>query len=197
MLPENTQTYADTAFEVALTLRAQQQFFPSARVAAAFSRYDLHPSDIDTTDPRTRVYKLTVYDPPGDVAHILRDMLGNTGTDIVEVTAACRALRSAGPPTPREDSECESCEWFDSEVQALADVAGAFTARGDRKLAAVSTGSLEAMVADYQAHIRRDHGPGNLSLLQRYDAVLMIHNFGALSAAFGGRKREILRAGDA
>ena len=195
-MPEKTETYAETAFEVALTLRAQQQSFPAARVAAAFSRHDLHPADIDTTDPRTRVYKLTVYDPPADVTHILRDMLGNTGTDIVEVTAACRALRSAGPPIPREDSACESCDWFHSEVQALADVAGAFASRGDRKLAVVSSGSLEAMVADFQAHVRRDHGPGNLSLLQRYDAVLMIHNFGALSGAFAG-KREIRRAGDA
>jgi hypothetical protein len=79
------------------------------------------------------------------------------------------------PITQRIDSTCKSCNWFDSEIQELAEITDAFAAQGDGKLAAISSGSLEATVRDYRGHIRREHGPGNQALLQRHDATLMSH----------------------
>jgi hypothetical protein len=189
------ETYADTAFEVALTLQANQQFFPAAKVAAAFSRHDLHPAQLDTPDSRTRIYKLTLYDPPKDVTCILRDIVGNTGADVVGITAACRDLRKCGPAedlkgriAPETQSVCESCDWFDSEIQALAQIAGVFTSGGDRKLVVVGSESLEAAVAKYRAHILSDHSPASPSLLRRYDPVLTIRNFGAAALGQSGSK---------
>jgi hypothetical protein len=79
------------------------------------------------------------------------------------------------PITHKSDSACKACDWFDSEIRELAEITDAFIAQGDRKLAAVSSGSLETTVRDYRGHIRRDHGPGNQALLQRHDATLMGH----------------------
>jgi hypothetical protein len=70
---------------------------------------------------------------------------------------------------------CQGCDWFDSEIQTFAEITDVFRARGDQQLAAVSAGSLEANVEDYRAHIRRDHGPGDQTLLQRYNAALLNH----------------------
>ena len=90
--------------------------------------------------------------------------------------ARIRDLPNGDPPIAhRTDSACQGCDWFDSEIQTFAEITDVFRARGDRQLAAVSAGSLEATVEDYRAHIRRDHGPGDQTLLQRYNAALLNH----------------------
>ena len=90
--------------------------------------------------------------------------------------AKIRDLPNGDPPIAhRTDSACQGCDWFDSEIQTFAEITDVFRARGDPLLAAVSAGSLEATVEDYRAHIRRDHGPGDQTLLQRYNAALLNH----------------------
>jgi hypothetical protein len=94
----------------------------------------------------------------------------------VFLPARIRDLPNGDPPIAhRTDSACQGCDWFDSEIQTFAETTDVFRARGDRQLAAVSAGSLEATVEDYRAHIRRDHGPGDQTLLQRYNAALLNH----------------------
>ena len=103
-------------------------------------------------------------------------------------------LPNGDPPIAhRTDSACKGCDWFDAEIQTFAEITDVFRARGDQKLVAVSAGSLEATVEDYRAHIRRDHGPGDQALLQRYDAALMIHT-PVHSRLPCGEKKEALRA---
>jgi hypothetical protein len=84
----------------------------------------------------------------------------------VLLPAKIRDLPNGDPPIAhRTDSACQGCDWFDSEIQTFAEITDVFRARGDPQLAAVSAGSLEATVEDYRAHIRRDHGPGDQTLL--------------------------------
>jgi hypothetical protein len=90
-------------------------------------------------------------------------------------TKICDLPNGDPPIAHRTDSACQGCDWFDAEIQTFAEITDVFRARGDQQLAAVSAGSLEATVEDYRAHIRRDHGPGDQALLQRYDGALLKH----------------------
>lgn len=91
-LPETIELYAQTAADVELTLRSTLGPFPTKRVAAAFGLHGIQPVQMSTTDPRSRVYALTVYDPPDDVTYCLQEMLGNTGAAIAGLKIASRAL---------------------------------------------------------------------------------------------------------
>jgi hypothetical protein len=103
-------------------------------------------------------------------------------------------LPDGDPPIAhRTDSACQGCDWFDAEIQTFAEITDVFRARGDPQLAAVSAGSLGGTVEDYRAHIRRDHGPGDQTLLQRYNAALLNHTPAHARLPCWGKK-EALRA---
>jgi hypothetical protein len=91
-LPETIEVYAQTAVYFQLALRSTLGPFPTKRVTAAFEAYGIQPEQMSTTDPRNRVYALTVYDPPDDVTYCLQEMLSNTGAEIASVKSASRAL---------------------------------------------------------------------------------------------------------
>ena len=66
---------------------------------------------------------------------------------------------------------CSGCEWLHTDAGERRRLAAELSRLGEKRLAEVAEQSIEGLVRDWHAHVRRDHPEGSASLLALWQAL--------------------------
>jgi hypothetical protein len=97
---QSVEIYAETAVDIDLTLRSKALVFRTRLVDATFTKHGLTPASLGTTDISTRIYVVTVYEPPEGVTYMLQEVLHEIGVEVVHIKTHYRTA-CGGRACPR------------------------------------------------------------------------------------------------